>query len=176
MGTEIERKFLVTSDLWQRQAIRRAAIRQKGLLRDPNGSTGRIRLIAWGLAGAGEPLAQWKAIVTLKGRPTADNLSRSEFEWEIPFEDGEAMFRAWPGPCIEKTRFDVRVSGRSWDVDVFHGENEGLVVAEIEFPSMDAANSLTDLPDWVGADVTSDRRYSNSLLELNPWRNWGRSG
>ena len=162
MGLEVERKFLVVSRDWERYVQKKTSLRQKALLRDPSGATGRVRL------------KEGKAIVTLKGPPSADNLSRSEFEWEVPLEQGLEMMRLFPGVGIEKTRHEVEVDGVLWEVDVFHGVNEGLVVAEAEFPSREAAEALTVFPSWIGMEVTSDKRYSNSLLEVNPWLNWGR--
>jgi adenylate cyclase len=162
MGMEIERKFLVVNDSWLPLVQAATLFQQKCLLRDASGSTARVRL------------RDGKAIVTLKGPPSKDNLSRSEFEWEVPLDQGTEMLQAFPGPGITKTRHKVPYTGVLFEVDRFHGHNSGLVVAEVEFPSREAAEAFTNLPSWLGAEVTTDKRYSNALLEINPWPNWGR--
>jgi adenylate cyclase len=152
MATEIERKFLVTGNQWrQAKGIR---IRQGYLCRE-KGKTVRVR-------SAGE-----KAFLTIKG--TRKGISRPEFEYEIPAGDGEDLLKLCDGPIIEKTRHIVFHKGFNWEVDAFLGENEGLVVAEIELKEED---QLFERPGWVGREVTGDPRYYNANLVSNPYKNW----
>jgi len=154
MGTEIERKFLVTHTTWK-QAAHGVRYRQGYLVADGE-RTVRVRV-------AGE-----RAYVTLKGRTTG--ISRAEFEYDIPLPDAAQILDALcPKPLIEKTRYRVPHQGLTWEVDEFAGENEGLIVAEVELS--DEAQTL-ELPDWVGAEVTHDRRYTNASLSRYPYRLW----
>lgn len=156
MGDEIERKFLVTGDGWR---VGRSTKYVQGYLsRDP-GRTVRVRQ-------AGE-----KAFITVKGAATG--VSRKEFEYAIPVADAEAMFQLCVGPLIEKTRTVVEFEGKKWEVDEFHGDNAGLVVAEIELRSEDEQFVS---PPWVGREVSSDRRYFNSSLTQHPYKDWKDTG
>lgn len=153
MGIEIERKFLMRD----RSVLRGSdglGYRQGYLSRDPE-RTVRVRV-----AGP-------HAYLTVKGR--ASGPSRAEFEYGIPVADGEALLDLCLPSLIEKTRHRLEHAGRTWEVDVFHGANEGLVVAEVELPSADAP---VDLPDWVGDEVTDDPRYVNANLAHHPYRSW----
>lgn len=157
MGREIERKFLVKHDTW-RGAGAGVLIRQGYLSLDPE-RTVRVRT-------AGE-----KAWITIKG--LTRGAARDEFEYEIPLKDAEEMLdRLRVGPTLEKTRVKVPFGGRTWEVDEFKGENAGLVIAEVE---LDAENTTIAMPSWVGAEVTSDSRYYNSNLAINPWSRWGKA-
>lgn len=157
MGREIERKFLVKNDAW-RGAQPGVRVRQGYLSLDPE-RTVRVR-------AAGE-----KAWITVKG--LTKGAARDEFEYEIPAADANAMLdRLRVGPMIEKTRVEIRLAGRVWEVDEFHGENAGLVLAEVE---LDAENTTIVMPSWVGAEVTDDPRYYNSSLATNPWSRWGKA-
>ncbi|MDO9173219.1 MAG: CYTH domain-containing protein, partial [Actinomycetota bacterium] len=99
-----------------------------------------------------------------------DALDRLEFEYAIPVTDAaEMLAQACRGPLIDKTRHDVDVDGSHWEVDVFHGDNEGLVVAEIELPAADAPYAR---PPWLGDEVTGDARYLNVNLVRHPWCRW----
>ncbi len=149
MGTEIERKFLVT-DPSVVDGIAGTVIRQGYLSRQPD-RTVRVRR-------AGE-----RAFVTVKGRNSG--ATRSEWEWEIPVADADEMLEICEGPKIEKTRHLVEHDGRTWEVDVFAGANAGLVMAEIELEAADAAVAL---PGWVGREVTDDPRFYNSSLAVHP--------
>jgi adenylate cyclase len=152
MPVEIERKFLVTGTKW-RQA-NGIPIRQ-GYLCSEKGTTARVRL-------AGE-----KAFLTIKG--VKKGLTRPEFEYEIPVTDAEQLLKLCAGPLIEKVRHVVVHQGFMWEVDEFLGENEGLVVAEIELEKEDQP---FERPDWVGREVTGDPMYFNSNLVTNPYCNW----
>jgi adenylate cyclase len=153
MGTEIERKFLVR-DLHALAGMDGIAYRQ-GYLSTEADRTVRVRR-----AGA-------HAFITVKGR--SHGATRAEFEYEIPVADADAMLGLCIPPIIEKVRHRIEHSGRVWEVDVFGGVNEGLVVAEVELPSADAEVAL---PPWVGDEVTDDPRYFNANLIAHPFRDW----
>lgn len=155
MATEIERKFLVRRDVWRADSARGTAYRQ-GYLSDDPARTVRVRL-----AGA-------KATLTIKG--VTRGIERAEFEYEIPPEDAVVLLETLCiRPLIEKTRYRLDHGGRTWEVDVFAGDNAGLIVAEIELPSADAQ---LELPPWVGAEVSDDARYFNSNLAKHPYTTW----
>ncbi len=108
-----------------------------------------------------------KAYLTIKG--IAVGASRLEFEYEVPYKDAAELLEICEKPLIEKRRYRVREGGFVWEVDEFFGENEGLIVAELELESEDQAFHK---PDWVGDEVTGDTRYFNSNLIRNPYTNW----
>ena len=109
-----------------------------------------------------------RAVLTLKGRTRG--IARSEYEYEIPLQHGEEILAAMcSGPLVEKTRYEIEWAGRVWEVDVFAGDNEGLVVAEVELASEDEA---VDIPPWVGEEVSGDSRYYNANLVDDPYCNW----
>lgn len=152
MGIEIERKFLVKDNTWQGAVTGSQVIRQVYLSTRPAASV-RIRIID------GQ-----RARLTIKGASTRDGpaLSRSEFEYPVPVEDALAMFASRVGNVVEKKRHHVPAgNGRIWEIDVFAGELEGLVIAEIELGRDDED---VILPEWVGREVTTDRRYANMAL------------
>ena len=154
MGVEIERKFLVRDDGWRRGAEGRV-YRQGYLSTDPD-RTVRVRL------SGGE------AYLTVKGR--AQGLSRAEFEYAIPAADAaDLLDRLCLKPLIEKTRYRIAHGGRVWEVDEFHGENRGLVLAEVE---LEEPEEEVPLPGWVGREVTEDPRYQNANLVSKPFSRW----
>jgi adenylate cyclase len=159
MGVEIERKFLVSSDGWHAGAGEGLAYRQGYLCRE-TGRTVRVRIVA-----------EYEAYLTVKG--TASGNRRAEFEYEIPVEDAEEMLAMCDGTIIEKTRYRVPQGGLVWEVDVFAGDNAGLIVAEVELESED---QVVPLPEWAGREVSEDRRYSNSNLSVNPFGKWKERG
>ncbi len=150
---EIERKFLVRDDSWRAAATDATRIRQAYLRTDAEGSV-RVRI------RDGRP-----ATLTIKSK--AVGMARAEFEYEIPTEDAEQLFALRRGVVIEKVRHAVPWGGHTWEVDVFEGVHEGLVIAEIELQS---ADQQVDLPSWVGADVTGDQAYYNSVMARAPER------
>lgn len=157
MALEIERKFLVTGD-FKAEAFSSDRIAQ-GYICASKGRTVRIRI------------REGRGYLTIKG-PSADSgLSRFEWEKEIPLNEAEELLSLSETPIVDKTRHLIRnTDGRHlWEVDEFHGENEGLVVAEIE---LQAGDESFDRPDWLGPEVTGDRRYYNSSLSVNPFKNW----
>lgn len=159
MGVEIERKFLLASDGWRSGADGGVRMVQGYFERTPNGPTVRVRI------------AGLRAFLTVKG--AAKNFSRSEFEYDIPVADAEAMLREFCADrLVEKIRYHVSFSGAVWEVDEYFGGNEGLFTAELELESEDAALVF---PPWLGREVTGDRRYTNGSLSINPYRNWADS-
>lgn len=154
MAKEIERKFLVTGDAWREKA---AGTRyRQGYLSSHPERTVRVRI------------AGRKGFLTIKG--PSRGATRDEFEYPIPLADAEALLtQLCERPLIEKTRFQVRYKGLTWEIDVFEGENRGLVVAEVELKSEDQA---VPVPPWIGREVTDDARYFNSNLAKRPFRRW----
>ncbi|MCM1983193.1 CYTH domain-containing protein [Lyngbya confervoides] len=156
MGIEIERKFLVAGDAWKHQASG-VRYRQGYLTRSP-AVTVRIRLV--GEVG----------YLTVKG-PVV-NLTRPEYEYEIPGEDARQMLRHWcRDQIIEKNRYRIPFAGLIWEVDEFLGPNQGLILAEVELS--DPAQPV-DLPSWVDQEVSGDNRYYNSYLVQHPYTTWNR--
>lgn len=154
MGVEIERKFLVEGDAW-RLGAHGTPYRQGYLSTEP-GRVVRVRV-------AGE-----RGYLTVKG--PAAGAARPEFEFEIPARDAEAMLDALClRPLVEKTRYRIAFRGHAWEVDEFHAENAGLILAEVE---LGAPDEPVELPPWVGEEVTADPRYSNAALTLNPYQRW----
>lgn len=154
MPQEIERKFLV-KDAGFKRGARSTRYRQGYLVTDPERSV-RVRV------GGGE------AFLTLKG-PTR-GATRLEYEYPIPVDQAiEILEQLALTPVLDKTRYVVEVEGLVWEVDEFHGENDGLVIAEVELRS---ENQRITLPDWVGEEVTSDPRYFNQNLVQSPYSRW----
>jgi len=94
---------------------------------------------------------------------------RREYEYEIPYDDGIELLELCEDPLLKKTRYVTDYSGHTWEIDVFEGNNEGLIVAEIEFEEI---GEMFHIPNWVNRDVTTDKRYYNSNLVHNPYRAW----
>ena len=154
MGIELERKFLVNSDEW-RPALRAHRFRQGYLATGPPVAV-RVRVM------------DNQANINIK-RATSD-IKREEFEYPIPVEEAEAILdRLCVGHPIEKTRYYVEYEGFVWEIDEFEGENAGLVVAEVEF---ERENQTIPLPPWIGEEVSSDPRYLNANLALQPYSQW----
>lgn len=153
MGIEIERKFLVVRDLWNPD-VEGTVIRQGYLSTDPERNV-RVRVCGT------------SAFLTIKGK--AVGISRLEIEYPIPLVDASALLELCHRPLIEKVRYEIPEGTLTWEVDVFTAENEGLMIAEIELP--DESTPFTK-PAWLGKEVTTDSRYSNSSLCVKPFRTW----
>ncbi len=154
MPKEIERKFLVIDDSFKKQA--RHSFFKQGYLSIERGRIVRVRTY------------ENQGFITIKGN--ARSITLDEFEYEIPAAEAEEMLEnLCIKPLIEKIRYFVDHAGNEWVIDEFKGENNGLVVAEIELGSED---QKFDKPDWLGEEVTSDRRYANSSLVLKPYSQW----
>ncbi|MEN8253952.1 MAG: CYTH domain-containing protein [Verrucomicrobiota bacterium] len=154
MGIEIERKFLVEGDGWKAAAGDGLGCRQGYLATDPE-KTIRVRII-------GE-----QAFLTIKGATTG--ITRPEFEYGIPVADAEAMLALCGDAVVEKTRYFIGHGGMVWELDVFSGANEGLVMAEIE---LESETQGFDRSDWVGQEVSGDPRYYNACLARHPFTTW----
>ena len=152
MGIEIERKFLVTGDDWRSAP---AVPYAQGYLNRDKRRTVRVRVV------------QDQAWLTVKG--VSVGATRAEFEYAIPVDDARQLLALCDGPIVRKTRRVVEHAGTKWEIDEFQGDNAGLVVAEIELPSEDAA---FERPAWLGAEVTHDPRYFNSSLATAPYSTW----
>ena len=155
MATEIERKFLVTGD-FSRHVISAQRIVQGYICSQP-GRTVRVRI-------RGE-----EGFLTIKGASDEKGLSRYEFEQKIPLADAEELLKLCEPGAIDKMRNLVPAGKHTWEIDVFHGENEGLILAEIELASEDEP---FERPDWIGQEVSGDRRYYNSMLTKHPYKQW----
>ncbi len=154
MALEIERKFLVGNDSW-RSAGRGALCRQGYLCRSREHVV-RVRT------------TDDKAYLAVKGAVT--EITRAEFEYEIPLSDAEEMLsELCEKPLIQKKRYAIFYRGKMWEVDEFFGENEGLVVAEIE---LEREDQPFEKPPWVSREVTGDPRYYNANLVKNPFKRW----
>jgi adenylate cyclase len=155
MSFEIERKFLVVGQDWQKLVVSRSRIRQAYLAAEGSLSI-RVRI-----------RDDHAATLTIKSRGAGPR--RLELEYPIPVTDAEALMARRGGAVIEKIRHDVPWQGLMWEVDVFSGENEGLVLAELE---LDHERQPFELPSWVGAEVTALRQYYNGDLAQRPFREW----
>lgn len=153
MAVEIERKFLVDRSKWSPNDQGTKMI-QAYLGVAPN-PTVRVRL-------AGE-----KAFLTIKGR--SNSIARPEFEYEVPVEDADELFKLAISNPVEKIRYEVMHEGFLWEVDVFSGKNSGLVLAEIE---LESENQEFPYPDWILKEVSNDMRYYNSYLSGRPFQEW----
>lgn len=155
MAQEIERKFLVTSDAWRGEATASARYRQ-GYLSDGGRCSVRVRV-----SGA-------DAYLNIKSA-TLD-IVRTEYEYPIPVADAEEMLEhLCSGLLVEKTRHFVDYGGFVWEIDVFEGVNQGLVIAEIE---LDHEHAEFPRPPWAGAEVSDDPRYYNVYLARTPYTRW----
>ena len=153
---EIERKFLVISDAFKDQAQQKFRIIQGFLNRDPE-RTVRVRL------------KDDKGMLTVKGLSSNDGLSRFEWEKEISKNDAKALLEFCEKGVIDKLRHEVKVDNHVFEVDEFFGDNEGLVIAEVELQSEDESFSK---PDWLGEEVTGNIKYYNSQLSKQPFNTW----
>lgn len=155
MATEIERKFLLRDDSWRKEADMGVTIRQ-GYLAGSEKSSIRVRV------------TDDRANINIKSA-TLD-ITRHEYEYPIPLEDANELLDLLnEGPLIEKIRYHVHHGGHQWEIDVFSGDNEGLVVAEIELSSKDEE---FERPDWLGDEVSDDHRYYNVCLVKHPYKDW----
>lgn len=155
MPVEIERKFLLANDDWRNQVVRSSRIRQ-GYMGKVEKASVRIRV-----QGA-------KANINIKSATL--EMRRMEYEYEIPLDEAEEMLdQLCNTPQIDKTRFIIKQGKHTWEIDEFYGENEGLLVAEIELAAED---EIFDKPDWLGEEVTEDLRYYNVNLIKHPYSQW----
>jgi CYTH domain-containing protein len=156
MGIEIERKFLVIRDDY-RQTGKRNFIKQ-GYLCNEVDKVVRVRLF------------NDQGYITIKGK--THGATRSEWEYSISSVDAQELLELCSG-IIEKIRYEVDYMGYIWEIDEFRGQNEGLIVAEIELAY---ENSQFPIPDWIGREVTDDPKYLNANLVMKPYRSWSMKG
>jgi len=155
MALEIERKFLVKNELWRDNVVSNTRL-QQGYLANQKNTSVRIR------TGNGKAFLNIKSVTV--------GIRRLEFEYEIPLDDATEMLQQIAEqPFIDKTRYIVRCGKHEWELDVFEGENRGLVVAELELESED---ERFELPDWAGDEVSDDTRYYNVNLIKHPFSQW----
>lgn len=154
MGIEIERKFLVDSELLT-PLLKNGVFYEQGYFPTEDFTTVRVRI-------AGN-----SAFLTIKGK--TEGFSRSEFEYPIPVEDARSMLDQFCPETITKKRYLIPVENHTFEVDVFEGENSGLLLAEVELSS---ETEIVKLPDWITKEVTEDSRYYNSQLLKNPISKW----
>jgi adenylate cyclase len=155
-GIEIERKFLVKKGGSHRDAAFSVSHIQQGYI-PAEGATVRIRL------------RDDKAYLTIKGKSRDNGLSRYEFEKEISAVEAVELLKLCRGGVIDKHRYLVRCGERVFEVDEFHGANEGLVIAEVELPSPDADYAA---PDFLGPEVTADKHFRNAFMSVHPYSEW----
>lgn len=154
MGIEIEKKFLLTGSAWKN--LTTGTVYRQGYLSSQKERTVRVRII------------NDIGFLTIKGASVG--ATRMEYEYNIPIEDAKTLLdQLCEKPIIEKKRYKIDFGGFTWEVDEFFGENEGLVVAEIELESEDQE---FEKPEWVGEEVTGDPRYYNSNLIKEPYTRW----
>ena len=155
-GLEIERKFLVRGEDYRRQATSKSRIKQ-GYISTGNGRTVRVRI------------RDNQGFLTIKGPSFDGGLSRYEFEKEISLEEANQLFMICEPGVVDKTRYLVASGKHTFEVDEFYGDNQGLVIAEVELSSSDEPY---EKPDFIGEEVTGDKRYYNSHLRKNPYKMW----
>ena len=155
MGYEIERKFLVNGD-FKSHAFSRSAIKQ-GYLSISAVSVIRVRT------------RDEKAWLTIKSAQVEGMIKRHEWEYEIPLAEAEEMLLLCEDAVIDKNRYLVQAGRHLFEVDEFHGENEGLLIAEVE---LESEEETFEKPDWLGSEVTGDERYYNSFISMKPYKLW----
>ena len=155
MAQEIEKKFLVAGEF--KESAKKATRITQGYLSSVPERTVRVRV-------KGD-----KGYVTVKGIGNDSGASRFEWEKEIPVEDVRDLLKICEPGVIDKTRYLVDCDGHTFEVDEFYGDNEGLVVAEVELSD---ENEAFTRPSWLGEEVTGDKKYYNSMLMKNPYKNW----
>ena len=153
---EIERKFLVKSEGFKENSFVKNEISQGYLNSNPE-RTVRVRI-------KGN-----QGYLTIKGKGNETGLSRFEWEKEIPVNEAKTLLELCESGVINKTRYEIKFGNHVYEVDEFFGENEGLFLAEIELQSEDEA---FEKPDWLGKEVTNIKKYYNSHLSKNPYKNW----
>jgi len=155
MNIEIERKFLVVGE-YKQFASKSYRITQ-GYLSSVSGRTVRIRI------------KDDKGYITIKGKSNESGLSRYEWEKEIPLTEAKELLELCEPGAIDKTRYEITIGKHTFEVDEFYGDNLGLTIAELE---LETEETKFLKPEWLGIEVTGDKRYYNSYLTRNPYRNW----
>lgn len=155
MGKEIERKFLLNLEEWNKVDKPLGKHLRQGYISNNPEKTIRIRI------------AEKQAWLTIKG--ITIGASRLEYEYEIPLNEAAELLDNFCESALEKIRYEIKYEGKIWEVDVFSGDNQGLIVAEIELLSEDED---FERPIWVDVEVTTDKRYYNANLTTHPFKDW----
>jgi adenylate cyclase len=155
MPTEIELKFLVDHKKWGPIAQPEGKLYTQGYILKEEKRTVRVRV------------TDTAAYITLKG--ASIGISRSEYEYQIPVDEGQELLDSFTTSSIQKTRYNIEHAGHTWEVDVFTGDNSELIVAEIELQYEDEP---FEKPEWIGQEVTRDSRYTNASLSVYPYKEW----
>lgn len=155
MGKEIERKFLIDHQRWANLNKPEGKLFRQGYLLTDKDKTIRVRA------------TETKGFLTIKGQTIA--ATRMEYEYEIPIAEATELLDNFSLSELSKTRYEIPFSGKLWEVDVFLGDNKGLIVAEIE---LDSEDEIFALPDWVSREVTEEEKYYNSNLTVTPFKDW----
>jgi adenylate cyclase len=153
---EIERKFIVKNQSFKEEIHTKSIVSQGYLSSNPE-RTVRVRI------------KNEKGYLTIKGISNKAGTSRYEWEKEIPLNEAVELFKLCEKGAIEKTRYEIKYGNHTYEVDEFHGDNEGLIIAEIELSS---ENEKFDKPNWLGDEVTGEQRYYNSNLSILPFKEW----
>ncbi|NLG15667.1 MAG: CYTH domain-containing protein [Lentisphaerae bacterium] len=158
MAIETELKFLTTSEEWRKLASSKVEITQ-GYFNQADGYNVRVRIID-----------NSTAKLTIKSKRLNTGISKFEFEYDIPLIDGMLMIKIFcQNRIIKKTRYFVKHNDHTWEIDEFHGDNDGLVLAELELKSIDEPY---EKPSWIGEDVSLLLQYTNAVLAVNPFTSW----
>ena len=155
MGKEIERKFLIDHQRWANLSKPEGKLFRQGYLLTDKDKTIRVRA------------TETKGFLTIKGQTIG--ATRMEYEYEIPVAEATELLDNFSLSELSKIRYEIPFSGKLWEVDVFLGDNEGLIVAEIE---LDSEDEMFALPDWVSREVTEEEKFYNSYLTLKPFKDW----
>jgi len=155
MGKEIERKFLINQQKWDHLNKPVGKLFRQGYLLTDKDKTIRVRATST------------KGFLTIKGQTIG--ATRMEYEYEIPLAEATELLDHFSLSELSKTRYEIPFNGKLWEVDVFLGDNKGLIVAEIELESEEEA---FDLPEWVSKEVTEEEKYYNSNLTVKPFKDW----
>ena len=155
MGVEIERKFLVKSN-FKKFAVKSYKIAQGFLSSNPE-RTVRVRI------------RDTQGFITVKGKGNSSGTTRFEWEKEISLSEAEALLQLCESGIIDKIRYEIPLGKHTFEVDVFSGENQGLIIAEVELTS---ENEFFEQPNWLGKEVTGDKKYYNSHLSEHPFCSW----
>ena len=155
MGKEIERKFLIDHQRWANLNKPEGKLFRQGYLLTDKDKTIRIRA------------TETKGFLTIKGQTIG--ATRMEYEYEIPVTEATELLDNFSLSELSKIRYEIPFSGKLWEVDVFLGDNKGLIVAEIE---LDSEDEIFALPDWVSREVTEEEKYYNSNLTVKPFKDW----
>lgn len=153
---EIERKFLVTSNAFKTEAFNSYTIKQ-GFLNSDKERTVRVRL------------KKDVGYLTIKGKSTSSGLSRFEWEKEISKHEADSLIKLCEAGIVDKVRYEIKCGNHTFEVDEFFGDNEGLIIAEVE---LNSENEHFKKPNWLGKEVTGEVKYYNSQLSKVPFSNW----